>query len=249
MSAGILVLLLAGCRTGLGTNASDLPSGTTDPGSDARQVSCGGAGFAENLLDAPGRAETLDDPAAAALRQHLAEPGVEYTWLPDAGWREVARSDTEVTYVADAIPESDPPYAVVTVARDGDRWRVSGWAQCRLQAVVAPGLGLASFRVDPGVELTAAHTEFPVLVTERACNSGQDAQGRIVEPEIVLSQDAVTVVFAVRPRPGGQDCPSNPETPHILRLPEPLGDRTLFDGSEIPPRDATQCAEGGNCAP
>ena len=175
---------------------------------------------------------------------------METAWLPDAGWRVILQSDTEVTYLADTAPGSDPPYAVVSVAREGDGWRVAGWSQCRLQAGVAAGLGLASFRVDPGVELTAAHTEIPVLVTERACNSGQDAQGRIVEPEIVLGQDSVTVVFAVRPRGGNQDCPSNPETPHVLRLPEPLGERTLLDGSEIPPRDATGCAPMiGDCAP
>jgi hypothetical protein len=228
------------------TSMGEAPSPT--PGAIA-DVSCGGPGFPMSLLDEPGRAETLDDPAAEALRAHLETSGPDFAWLPDTGWREVVRTDTEVTYVADAAPGSDPPYAEVSVMRDGDVWRVAGWGQCRLQASVGPGLGLASFRVTQDVELGPEVTEIPVLVTERACNSGQDARGRIVQPRIVLGDQAVTVVFAVRPRGGDQDCPSNPETPHLLVLPEPLGDRTLLDGSEIPPRDATQCADVAFCAP
>ncbi len=249
IGAGLCALLLAGCAAIQTGEQSNSPPASSGPDPDALLVNCGGPGFPAAILEQPGRAETIDDPAAAALRRHLVEPGADYDWLPDAGWREVARTETEVTYVADAAPGSDPPYAVVTVVRDGGRWSVAGWAQCRLQPDVEPGLGLASFRVDPGLELTAALSEIPVLVTERACNSGQNARGRIVEPEIVLSESAVSVVFAVRPRPGGQDCPSNPETPHLLSLPEPLGERTLLDESEIPPRDATQCADAGACPP
>lgn len=227
------------------TSTGELPS--TTPNAIA-EVSCGGPGFPISLLESPGHAETLDDPAAEALRTHLGTSGPDFAWLPDTGWREVARTDTEVTYVADAAPGSDPPYAEVSVMREGDNWRVAGWGQCRLQASVGPGLGLASFRVAPDVELAPDVTEIPVLVTERACNSGHDARGRIVEPRIVLTDEAVTVVFAVRPREGDQDCPSNPGTPHLLVLPEPIGDRTLLDGSEIPPRDATACAaDAGLC--
>jgi hypothetical protein len=31
------------------------------------------------------------------------------------------------------------------------------------------------------------------------------------------------------------------ETPYLLELSEPLGDRMLLDGAEVPPRDATTC--------
>lgn len=249
------VLVLAGC-------ASDAPAAPTaaspteappaeaaDPVRTISEVSCGGPGFPIGILDEPGRAETFDDPAAAVLRHHLANPTADSGWLPDAGWREVARTETEVTYVADAAPVTDPPYAVVTVVREDNGWIVAGWSQCRLQASVGPDLGLASFRVAPDVPLAPGSIEIPVLVTERACNSGRDAQGRIVDPLIVLGDEAVTVTFAVRPVEGDQDCPSNPETPHLLILPEPLGERELLDGSEIPPRDATVCAAIAGCAP
>jgi hypothetical protein len=256
MKLRIGVLLAAGILGGCATSQSASPAISTGeaPSQSAipraiADVSCGGPAFPLSLLDEPGHAETFDDPAADALRAHLGTSGLDFAWLPDTGWREVARTDTEVTYVADAAPGSDPPYAEVSVMRHGEAWRVTGWGQCRLQPSVGPQLGLASFRVAPAVELAPDATEIPVLVTERACNSGQDARGRIVEPRIVLSDEAVTVVFAVRPREGDQDCPSNPETPHLLVLPEPIGNRTLFDGSEIPPRDATTCADAGICPP
>ena len=245
VALAVSALLLVGCNAAPRASPSVVPS-ELDP---VEQVSCGGHGFPAALLEEPGSAETSDDPAAEVLRRHLAEPGPDSAWLPDTGWREVIRTDTEVAYVADAEPGTDPPYAEVTVTHDGDGWQIGGWGQCRLQADVGPQLGLASFRVDPATELGPLLTEIPVLVTERACNSGEDARGRIADPTILLTDAAVTVVFAVRPRDGGHDCPSNPETPHLLRLPEPLGDRSLFDGSEVPPRDATLCAEHGICPP
>lgn len=264
MQLRIRVLLAAAILGGCATSQPALPASSAAPASPATSqgegpsqsampraiadVSCGGPSFPMSLLDEPGHAETLDDPAAEALRAHLGTSGPDFAWLPDTGWREVARTDAHVAYVADAAPGSDPPHAEVSVRRDGDVWRIAGWGQCRLQASVGPGLGLASFRVARDVELAPDVTEIPVLVTERACNSGQDALGRIVEPRIVLSGEAVTVVFAIRPREGDQDCQSNPETPHLLVLPEPLGLRALFDGSEVPPRDARQCADGA-CAP
>lgn len=61
------------------------------------------------------------------------------------------------------------------------------------------------------------------------------------------ADDSVTVTFAVRPRLGAQECPSNPETPFVLELPEPLGDRSLRDGSSVPPRDATVCPDIAIC--
>jgi hypothetical protein len=51
--------------------------------------------------------------------------------------------------------------------------------------------------------------------------------------------DSVTVVMTTRPRTGVGTCQENEPTPFVLELPEPLGGRTLLDGSSIPARDAT----------
>jgi hypothetical protein len=42
------------------------------------------------------------------------------------------------------------------------------------------------------------------------------------------------VTYGVRPKPGNQECPSNPPTPAMLLLEGPLGDRTLLDGGTFP---------------
>jgi len=212
-------------------------------------VTCGGPEFPLSVLDAPGGAENGTDPAAEALRDHLATRDMEIDWLPDAGWKEAVRTEDLVVFIADALPGSEPPLVEVSIEQRDGAWHVGGWSQCRLQADVGPDLGRASFRVAPDVELTPHMTEIEVLVTERACNSGEDASGRIEEPVVTVGAESVTVVFAVRPRGGAQTCPSNPETSDVLVLDEPLGDRVLLDGSDVPPRDATECADPPFCSP
>ena len=221
------------------------PSGGADPPPASRELTCGGPSFHSDALEGLGNAETLDDPAAATLRRHLS--GGEGLGVPRAGWYEAIRTDAMALYVAENPNSVEPAWVAVTVEGGGDGWQVTGWGSCILMVALAPGLGPATFRVDPEVELAPETTEIPVLVTERACNGGEDARGRIVAPVIEVGPEAVTVVFAVQPRGGEHNCPSNPETPFILVLPEPLGDRVLLDGSMVPARDATNCADPFLC--
>jgi hypothetical protein len=96
----------------------------------------------------------------------------------------------------------------------------------------AQGAEVADWVVDGPID--RASTSILLLVTERACNSGQTAEGRIralVEP----TDAAVIVTVAVVPRPGDHTCQSNPPTPFVLDLPEPLGARALLDGGVEPP--------------
>jgi len=210
-------------------------------------LTCGGTSFTADVLEGPGGAESGADPASAALRHHLATSHIEIDSLPDAGWIEVSRTGDDVVYLA-PVPGAEGSWHYASVGRDGDVWKVNGWGGCPLQPEVGPGLGIASFRVAPDVELDRTATEIPVLVTERACNSGEDARGRVVVEAIDEGEHHVIVTIAVRPRGGGQDCPSNPETPFLLELPSPLGDRDLLDGSSVPPRDATACPEIAICS-
>lgn len=224
------------------TSSTGMAAGGTAPElPEIARVTCdGGPAFALALLDRPGAAERAADPAAAALRAHVTGGGIETEWLPDTGWIETARSADAAQYVSKG--DDGEWYQVGVELRDGD-WMVDGWGGCALRPEIPPGVGLARFRVAPGVELTRDAIEISVLVTEMACNSGQDARGRIRQPLVLTDAESVTVVMTVRPRGGGQECPSNPETPFLLELPEPLGDRALLDGSEVPPRDATECPE------
>ena len=228
------VLALSACSLFLSAAAGDL---TCD----------GGPSFSPEALEGPADAENGPGSAAEALRRHLARDEIDIDSLPDAGWIEVSRTDASAFYLT-PDPAAEGSWIYASVDHDGEGWEVDGWGGCSLQPDVGPGLGIASFRIAPDVELDPDSTEVAVLVTERACNSGQDARGRIVVAAIDGKDDRVTVTLAVRPRGGAQTCPSNPETPFILELPEPLGDRALLDGSSVPPRDATICPDIAMCS-
>lgn len=239
-------LMLTAC-SGLATPGSVEPSppDAVDPERATMMVSCGGRPFPAEVLTAEGDVERDDHPAAAALRTLLADPNAD-DLLPQTGWRLAVSERDGAVYIAD-LPGGDAPFAEVTVRNEEGVWRVEGYGHCRPTADVGPGLGLAEFRVGPGTELRPELTEIDVLVTERACNSGEDATGRIVDPAIIADAATVTVVFGVVPRPGNHTCPSNPETPFRLELREPLGERRLLDGAPVPPRDATTCPDIALC--
>jgi hypothetical protein len=106
-------------------------------------------------------------------------------------------------------------------------------------------LGAASWWLDPTAPApTASATSIQALVLEEACASGKPADERLENPLIDLSETAVTVTFGIRPLPGSQDCQGNDPFPVTFQLPEPLADRTLLDGNEVPPREAARPPTG-----
>jgi len=108
-------------------------------------------------------------------------------------------------------------------------------------AQVDGALGAASWWLDPTFPRpTPDSVSIHGLVLEEACASGKTPEGRIETPLVNLSETTVTVTIGVRPLPGTQDCQGNPPFPFTFDLPEPLADRTLLDGGEVPPRDASK---------
>jgi hypothetical protein len=106
-------------------------------------------------------------------------------------------------------------------------------------------LGAASWWLDPTAPApTAGSTSIQALVLEEACASGKTAKDRLEAPLIDLSETAVTVTFGIRPLPGSQDCQGNDPIPVTFQLPEPLAERTLLDGNEVPPREAARPPTG-----
>ncbi|HEY9564106.1 MAG TPA: hypothetical protein VIR30_10090 [Nocardioides sp.] len=91
----------------------------------------------------------------------------------------------------------------------------------------------ADWRLDPAGALDPSSREVAILVNERACASGRSADGRI-EVDVEYAADTVTLEVSVRPLNGDQECPSNPDTPYIVKLAEPLGDRDVM-GQSSPP--------------
>jgi hypothetical protein len=84
----------------------------------------------------------------------------------------------------------------------------------------------AEWRVAPGATLGRDSREVPLLVHERECASGRDASGRI-RVDVDYRANTVVLDVEVASLSGGQECPGNPETPYLLELDQPLGEREL----------------------
>lgn len=227
-----LALAVAGCVGERGPSASPA----------ARSIeaqlhySCGQLAFSAELIVAPARHdEAAGNPISEALRRHLASP--ESDFQPDGGWTLVGETGGKAQFIT-RLP--DATLQSVELERQAGAWKVVGWGGCPATVVAGPGLGAAEWQLPNGVVPGPELREFDALVTELACNSGQPADGRIEEPQILSDGERVVVIFAVRPRPGGHECPSNPSTRVHVVLPEPLGNRTLLDGGRFPFRDPTE---------
>jgi hypothetical protein len=234
-----LILAVSACGETTPSKESAASDASTAVDATMLRYTCGTFPFAPELMTAaPGTDEQGANPAAAALRQHLAGAGPDIDFLPDMGWHLVGMDAKLAEFVAVG---GDLGMKSVSVENGAAGWKVSGWGDCRPTISLADGLGEAEWAFDPAQPQPGPATQvFDALVTEMACNSGQPADGRIVGPQLVKSPDTMLVIFAVRPRPGGQDCQGNPSTRVSVELGEPLGNRKLLDGSRLPPGDPTQ---------
>jgi hypothetical protein len=212
-----------------------------DPG--AIRYTCGRLQFGAEILTVVRHDETGANPFAAALRKRLDADDIDSNMLPGTGWTLVGQDAQGAEFVTSTgtglmtasvgrvIGPAQEPFAV-------DGWVVDGWGGCQPERVLAAGLGNAEWALAPGQRVGPGTTTFDALVTERDCASGQSSEGRVVGPDIVAAGDQVLVTFAVRALGGGaQTCQGNPATRVTVTLPEPLGSRTLLDGSTLPPRE------------
>lgn len=211
-----------------------IPAEGSDP-----MVECVGATGRLSEMEA-GIPIAEDDPLMIAFR------GASIAGMPSTtsgNWLLLARSEDRATFILDR-----PARSAVSMQLTNGRWiwNGAGGGGCPPYDVVLPdGVDKAGWRLDPGFPAPGpASTELHVLVTERSCASGRSSADRIVGPEVAERDGTVLVAFGVRPPPGnGQTCQGNPSTPVVVPLPAPLGDRTLADGTTVPP--AAPRASGG----
>jgi hypothetical protein len=239
----VVVVLLTAC-----SSTQPTPSGDAVTKPAAGRVSCGPVAPSFPVAVVEGNAvDDLgnDQPAAvlqATVRESQGLPTGER--LPAEGWIRAVQTDDVVLFVA---PGDAGAWSMVKVQLRDGIWGFDASGRCRLQPELPVGVDLAVFRVAPDRQPAPEAMELDLLVTETACNSGQDARGRIRVLDIVPTGEALTILLGVVPRPGPQECPSNPETPFTMVLPEPLGDRAVLDGSSVPARDATTCPDLAVC--
>lgn len=225
-----LLVLLSGC-------GEDGPPQATDDPSDEPVISCGGGGpgWPVSAMDGGIDHETPDDDIDAALAKSQDEMGIDGP-MRGGGWIVLAEDDDSLTLGTGHWSADGPERGALVVGYDrtddGLEW--AGHGDCnRLAPVLPDGQDWVEVTApDGGLDRTA--TDLPVLVMENQCTSGRDPLPYLNEPRIAEQDDRV-VVSITSPWPkGGANCIGNPRTPYVLHLSEPLGDRTLLDGSTWP---------------
>ena len=96
----------------------------------------------------------------------------------------------------------------------------------------------------PEPEDTAIH----LLATEWGCASGREMGDALRGPQVIETDDAVLVAFAVVPVAGGATCPGNPSTAVTVELSAPLGERMVYDGLHFPPKPLVTSADEASVA-
>lgn len=153
--------------------------------------------------------------------------------------------DQEVDHIAMMVPLTGADFERVAIELVGDApnrtagWYVMSSGLCALSVDLGT-LTVPRVQLDPAMPPDPDSTVLHLLVTERVCNSGRDAEGRVELVELSEEPSSVSVVIGVRRAPGDvQTCPSNPATPFQVELSEPLGDRVIIDAALADPRPIT----------
>ena len=175
------------------------------------------------------------DPGGVTEAIALFLESAEGQYWPQDDWQILHTTQNEILLVHKG---DGGGLAFMNVSNGGDGWKWSGsqsGGPCPLEYTVARGMNAVDWRLDPSASApTPESIEIAVLITERECVSGQEIGDRLVGPQIVMTELVVRIAFAAEP-PGGTafDCQGNPETPLLVVLPEPIGERELVEGAGI----------------
>ena len=185
----------------------------------------------------PDLARAAGAAATSHVRHHQCTPDVRRSDVPGVG---AGRDESGAIFLArtDALGPSGWVSIEVTVGATG--WQPRNMGQCDPHVVLSAEFESASWALDPAFPSpTPGTTDLHILVWERACSGGSPTTGRMSAAVTDYSVEAVTITIGVRPlqaAPGTAfGCPMPPGTPALVRLREPLGNRTLLDGGHVPP--------------
>ena len=93
-------------------------------------------------------------------------------------------------------------------------------------------------------EITAQTTKLKIGVTRIDCANG--VTGQVLEPQLQFESTRIVIRAVVeKQNPGSYDCPSNNVVPVTIDLPNPVGNRELFDAACLDSRmqNTTMCAD------
>lgn len=198
-------------------------------------VECRGIGTVRysRLVD-PLSVDEVDHPAVEVLRAEIEAPSPEP--LPGGDWSVMRIDDNRVTF---AIIEGNVIAGRASFRLAGDRWVLSGYGSggrpCESRVPLPPGLGHVRVHLDPNTLPRSASTSIFLLVNEIGCSNGREMGDALQGPQVIESDEAVLVAFAVIPVAGAATCPGSPSTAVTVKLSRPLGERALLNGAVMPP--------------
>ncbi|WP_155345936.1 hypothetical protein [Acrocarpospora pleiomorpha] len=228
-----VLLLAAGC-------------GVVRPWAAEPAYACGNNPVPLEVLSDGRPATQLGPDGRAALKGHEVRPVEDLH-----KWRIVEESDERVAIIRELDEPRDPDtmkttHGYLLVERFGPpdadgrpSWHLRSSRRCDLRRVM-DGLGVADVALDPARPATG--TGVHLLVTERACASGQPATGRVRVVSLEETDREVGLVIGVERFDGGGavTCQGNPPTPFTVELGQPLGDRVLRDAGVHPTREIVE---------
>lgn len=239
-TVGALSFLLVGCGSPSGTETTGQPEAVERSG----EARCGAVRFDVAGYEQLPAATTLDDQVLRVLSDEMGDPTAGGPFKPADGWKVV----TENSDTVEVLQQLDEAERAVS---DGATHRVAMLQRSDGITGVADGtwlpdvMGTCQARraegYDTQPELALSQTPSPqdtvlvLLVRERTCASGRDADGRIRVDQVAISEADVRLRLSVEPLRGEQDCRGSPPTPFELDLGEPLGDREVVDANLVPP--------------
>lgn len=145
----------------------------------------------------------------------------------------VLRSDAESMLL---MAFGDDGQAQLELRKTDTGWTFAGGGMgdaCTMRTAMPVGLGATQWMFDPEHAAAAGDTEIHLLVHEVDCASGQPMGDRLVGPRVMETDTEVRVTFGVVPLGGDQECPGNPDQPVVVKLSEPLGERTVLEGRTV----------------
>ena len=194
------------------------------------------------VQDSIGRPQGLQGVGIRTMRNRVSLNFVDPT---EATLDQLAKMTPADMVCLDVIYSVEPPSGpldIIPLGRAHDTPTDCWWGgyglsttKCENRVVLPPGLGHVGVHLDPNALPDPADTAIGLLVKETACTSGREMGDALRGPQVVETDDAVLVAFAVVPYVGAANCPGNPDTHATVELSRPLGDRALLNGVLVPP--------------
>ncbi|HZO05059.1 MAG TPA: hypothetical protein VFB52_01615 [Solirubrobacterales bacterium] len=205
------------------------------------RATCGFMGFDPvRVFSGPAAAEHGDGAPETALRDMLAR---DFPFpLPHHGWRMAARRNGKALFLHGRLGaefESPNQLENIELKHRGGRWQIETFGSFCNMFTVSQGRDAGGWRLAPKQPPLAPSTERLQVITGARCSRAQKPP-RVTPSFDEIAGKLVMTLWLRYPKTGGNGneicSPGLPPWPPVaIELPEPLGDRPLYDGAFFPP--------------